>query len=163
MLAADQIGDGGFIVGAAKIGHANAVPNLPTAIDYEVVILGRRGSDGGAACTVLASQALGLPVRPAHKVLEFSRDCPCPRSPPMRRRDFVTFVARAAALWPATTLAQQSTGKVWRVAYLHPTGSLLFDVFRAEMRELGLHRGQEPCHRYQDGRGESRTLTFADE
>ena len=28
-------------------------------------------------------------------------------------------------------------GKVWRVAYLHPTGSLLFDVFRAEMRKLG--------------------------
>jgi putative tryptophan/tyrosine transport system substrate-binding protein len=55
----------------------------------------------------------------------------------MRRRDFVTFVARAAALWPGITLAQQSTGKVWRVAFLHPTGALLLDVFRAEMRKLG--------------------------
>jgi putative ABC transport system substrate-binding protein len=55
----------------------------------------------------------------------------------MRRRDFVTFIARAAALWPGITLAQQSTGKIWRVALLHPTGSFPFDVFRAEMRKLG--------------------------
>jgi putative ABC transport system substrate-binding protein len=61
----------------------------------------------------------------------------------MRRRDFVTFVGRAAAVWPGIALAQQSSGKVWRVAYLYP-GTLdnppdraLFDAFRAEMRELG--------------------------
>jgi hypothetical protein len=35
----------------------------------------------------------------------------------MRRRDFVTFVARAAAVWPGIALAQQSACKVWRVAY----------------------------------------------
>jgi hypothetical protein len=34
----------------------------------------------------------------------------------MRRRDFVTLVARAAAVWPGIALAQQSAGKVWRVA-----------------------------------------------
>jgi hypothetical protein len=39
----------------------------------------------------------------------------------MRSRDFVTFVARAAAVWPGITLAQQSAGKVWRVAYLYPS------------------------------------------
>ncbi len=39
----------------------------------------------------------------------------------MRRRDFVTFVARAAAVWPGIMLAQQSAGKEWRVAYLCPT------------------------------------------
>ena len=74
----------------------------------------------------------------------------------MRRRDFVTFVARAAALWPATTLAQQSTGKVWRVAYLHPTGSLLFDVFRAEMRKLGYIEDQNLVidHRHAEGKAE---------
>jgi putative ABC transport system substrate-binding protein len=61
----------------------------------------------------------------------------------MRRRDFVTFVGRAAVAWPGIALAQQSPGKVWRVAYLNP-GNLdnppdraLFDAFRAEMRELG--------------------------
>ena len=37
----------------------------------------------------------------------------------MRRRDFVTFVARAAAVRPGIALAQQSAGKVWRVAYLY--------------------------------------------
>ena len=35
----------------------------------------------------------------------------------MRRRDLVTFVARAAAVWPGIALAQQSADKVWRVAY----------------------------------------------
>jgi hypothetical protein len=30
----------------------------------------------------------------------------------MRSRDFVTFVARAAAVWPGIALAQQSAGKV---------------------------------------------------
>jgi hypothetical protein len=41
----------------------------------------------------------------------------------MRSRDFVTFtfVARAAAVWPGIALAQQSAGKVWRVAYLYPS------------------------------------------
>ena len=39
----------------------------------------------------------------------------------MRRRGFVTFVARAAAVWPGTAVAQQSAGKVWRVAYLYPS------------------------------------------
>ena len=38
----------------------------------------------------------------------------------MRRRDFVICVAGSAALWPGIALAQQSTGKVWRVAFLHP-------------------------------------------
>jgi putative ABC transport system substrate-binding protein len=66
----------------------------------------------------------------------------------MRRRDFVTLVARAAALWPGIGFAQQSAGKVWRVAYLNP-GNLnnppdraLFDAFRAEMRELGYIEGK---------------------
>jgi putative tryptophan/tyrosine transport system substrate-binding protein len=66
----------------------------------------------------------------------------------MRRRDFVTFVARGAAVWPVIALAQQSAGKTWRVAYLYP-GTLdnppdraLFDAFRAEMRELGYIEGK---------------------
>jgi hypothetical protein len=35
----------------------------------------------------------------------------------MRRRDLVTFVARAAAVWPGIALAQQSAGKVWGVSH----------------------------------------------
>jgi len=38
----------------------------------------------------------------------------------MRRRDLVTFVARAAAVWPGIAPAQQSAGKVWGVCrYLY--------------------------------------------
>jgi putative tryptophan/tyrosine transport system substrate-binding protein len=61
----------------------------------------------------------------------------------MRRRDFVTFVAHAAAFGPGMALAQQSAGKVWRIAYIHPetvdhpAARALFDSFRAEMRDLG--------------------------
>ena len=39
----------------------------------------------------------------------------------MRHRDLVTFVARAAAVWPGIALAQQSADKVWRVAYFYPS------------------------------------------
>jgi hypothetical protein len=39
----------------------------------------------------------------------------------MRGRDFVTFIARAAVMWPGIALAQQSAGKVWRMAYLYPS------------------------------------------
>jgi hypothetical protein len=38
----------------------------------------------------------------------------------MRRRDLVTFVARAAPVWPGIALVQQSTGKVWACPYLYP-------------------------------------------
>lgn len=61
----------------------------------------------------------------------------------MRRRAFITFVARAAGLWPGIGLAQQPAGKVWRIAYLHPetldhpAARAQFDAFRAEMRALG--------------------------
>jgi putative tryptophan/tyrosine transport system substrate-binding protein len=37
---------------------------------------------------------------------------------------------------------QRAIGKVWRVAYLHPTGSLLVDVFRGELRKLGYVEGE---------------------
>jgi putative ABC transport system substrate-binding protein len=66
----------------------------------------------------------------------------------MRRRDFVTFVGRAAVVWPGIALAQQSPGKVWRVAYLYPASlanpadRAMFDVFRAEMRALGYIEGK---------------------
>jgi len=62
----------------------------------------------------------------------------------MRRRDLL------AGLLAITTVravrAQQSSSKVWRVAYLVPgsitTDRVLFDVFRAEMRTLGYIEGK---------------------
>ena len=66
----------------------------------------------------------------------------------MKRRVFIGVIGGAAIAWPLVALAQQSAGKVWRVAYLYP-GTLdnppdraLFDAFRAEMRELGYIEGK---------------------
>jgi len=60
----------------------------------------------------------------------------------MKRREFITLIGGGAA-WPLVARAQQPSGKVWRVAYLHsgflntPADQALFDDFRAEMRALG--------------------------
>lgn len=66
----------------------------------------------------------------------------------MKRRDFFGLIGAATTACPLVALAQQSPGKVWRVAYLYP-GSLanpadraIFDNFRAEMRTLGYLEGK---------------------
>ena len=66
----------------------------------------------------------------------------------MLRRDFLWMMGGGTLAWPSLAKAQQSTSKVWRVAYLYP-GSLanpadhaVFDVFRGEMKRLGYIEGQ---------------------
>jgi putative tryptophan/tyrosine transport system substrate-binding protein len=65
----------------------------------------------------------------------------------MRRRGFITLIGGVAA-WPLLARAQQSSAKVWRVAYLspgfldNPVDRATFDVFRAAMRELGYIEGK---------------------
>jgi putative tryptophan/tyrosine transport system substrate-binding protein len=66
----------------------------------------------------------------------------------MRRRTFIELMGGAALAWPLVARAQQSLSKVWRVAYLYPgfldnpVDHATFDVFRAEMRELGYIEGK---------------------
>lgn len=66
----------------------------------------------------------------------------------MKRRNFITGMSGTAIAWPLVALAQKSSGKVWRVAFLNPASldnlpaRALFDVFREEMRELGYLEGK---------------------
>jgi putative ABC transport system substrate-binding protein len=82
----------------------------------------------------------------------------------MRRREFVTLVARAAALWPGIALAQQPAGKVWRVAYLHPetldhpAARAVFDAFGAEMRALGYIEDKNLIIDSRNGEGKAERL-----
>ncbi|MBR1254996.1 ABC transporter substrate-binding protein [Bradyrhizobium sp. AUGA SZCCT0240] len=82
----------------------------------------------------------------------------------MRRREFVTLVVRAAALWPGIALAQQPAGKVWRIAYLHPetldhpAARALFDAFRAEMRALGYIEDKNLVIDSRNGEGKAERL-----
>jgi hypothetical protein len=63
----------------------------------------------------------------------------------MLRRNFIGAIGCTAIAWPWIAIAQQSSNKVWRIADIYP-GKLdnpadraMFDVFRAELRELGLY------------------------
>jgi putative tryptophan/tyrosine transport system substrate-binding protein len=65
----------------------------------------------------------------------------------MQRRGFLTLVGSAIA-WPLAAFAQQSSAKVWRIAWLNP-GSMdspadraLFDVCRSELHKLGYVEGK---------------------
>ena len=63
----------------------------------------------------------------------------------MRRRELILILI--GATWPLVTRAQQKNSKVWRIAWITP-GSMpapdraLFDVCRAELRNLGYVEGK---------------------
>src|ERR1700720_398387 len=66
----------------------------------------------------------------------------------MRRREFISLLGGVAAAWPLPAIAQQPSGKVWRLAWLSPGfADTVFDreiieAFRAEMRDLGYVEGK---------------------
>jgi putative ABC transport system substrate-binding protein len=66
----------------------------------------------------------------------------------MERREFITLVGGAAIAGPLRAHAQQSAGKISRVAFLYPgtldnrSDSALFEVFRAGLREAGYVEGR---------------------
>src|SRR5271156_4844153 len=65
----------------------------------------------------------------------------------MQRRRFI-MLAGGAVAWPLKTFAQQSSGKIWRVAYLYPENldnpvdRNIFDAFRGELQRLGYIEGK---------------------
>ena len=63
----------------------------------------------------------------------------------MRRREFISLLGSAAAVWPLATSAQQSTS-VARIGYLHAADAFgtasYIDAFRAGLRDLGYVEGK---------------------
>ncbi|HET7804342.1 MAG TPA: ABC transporter substrate-binding protein [Pseudolabrys sp.] len=85
----------------------------------------------------------------------------------MRRREFITVVGGAAAMWPLAVGAQQ-TGKIRRVAILHdypeadPEGRLQIGAFREELSKLGWIEGRNVVFDLQSGAAEADLLrTYA--
>jgi putative tryptophan/tyrosine transport system substrate-binding protein len=66
----------------------------------------------------------------------------------MRRREFIMLLGAATVARPLVAHAQQSSGKVWRVAFLlpgawdNPADRALFDLFREELQKLGYVDGK---------------------
>jgi ABC-type uncharacterized transport system substrate-binding protein len=66
----------------------------------------------------------------------------------MRRREFIMLLGAATVARPTVAHAQQSSGKVWRVAFLlpgawdNPADQALFDLFREELQKLGYVDGK---------------------
>lgn len=85
----------------------------------------------------------------------------------MRRREFITVVGGAAAMWPLAVGAQQ-TGKIRRVAILHdypeadPEGRLQIGAFREELSKLSWIEGRNVVFDLQSGAAEADLLrTYA--
>jgi len=66
----------------------------------------------------------------------------------MRRREFIILLGGAAAGWSLPAIAQQHSGKVWRVAWLSPAfadtpvDKEINETFHAEMQRLGYVEGK---------------------
>ena len=75
----------------------------------------------------------------------------------MRRREFITLVASAAA-WPLTARAQQRT-KIPRIGILDDAP--VWDYFRQELHNLGYVEGQNIVIEYRTARGEQEQLAQA--
>src|SRR5947208_3943668 len=74
----------------------------------------------------------------------------------MQRRDFMTLVGGAAAMWPLAARAQKST-KMTRVGVLataNPRSTSFFQAFELRLRDLGYIEGQNISFEYRNAGGE---------
>src|ERR1700719_1670324 len=75
----------------------------------------------------------------------------------MRRREFITLLGGAAAVWPLAARAQQPT-KMARLGYLAPASDPhLIHALRAGLRDLGYVEGQTLAIEYRFAQGQSKT------
>ena len=79
----------------------------------------------------------------------------------MRRREFITLLGGAAALWPFAVHAQTSTGKLHRLGILQPGAppEPLVDAIRQRMQELGYSEGRNIAFEYRWAEGKLDRLT----
>jgi putative ABC transport system substrate-binding protein len=74
----------------------------------------------------------------------------------LKRRDFITLLASAAATWPLTVRAQQT--KTARLGYLAPASiPHLIEALRSGLRDLGYVEGQNLAIEYRFALGQSKT------
>jgi len=70
----------------------------------------------------------------------------------VRRRQFITLVGGSAAAWPLAALAQQPSGRVFRIGILGATSpgpaEVMLNAFRDGMRESGYVEGQNLAIEY---------------
>src|SRR5882757_11134021 len=80
----------------------------------------------------------------------------------MRRRDFITLLGSAAAMWPLVAHAQQPAGRVYRVGYLSIASrerSLRFvEAFEDGLQRLGYRVGENVTIEYRFANGEMERL-----
>jgi len=58
----------------------------------------------------------------------------------MRRREFITLVGGATAMWPLAARAQ--SGKIWRMGFIAHGHETHYDALFRGLRELGYEEGQ---------------------
>jgi putative ABC transport system substrate-binding protein len=74
----------------------------------------------------------------------------------MQRREFITLLGGAAAIWPLAARAQKS-GEIARIGYLstaNPRSMPAFQAFERRLRELGYIEGQNIDIEYRNAEGE---------
>jgi hypothetical protein len=59
----------------------------------------------------------------------------------MKRREFITLLGGAAAMWPLAAGAQQS-GKIWRMEFIARGHEPFYDALFEGLRELGYAEGR---------------------
>src|SRR5258707_10308245 len=80
----------------------------------------------------------------------------------MRRRDFITLLGGAAAVWPLAARAQQPTGRVYRIGYLWIASREqilhFIKAFEEGLRSLGYRIGENVDIEYRFADGEMERL-----
>ncbi len=73
----------------------------------------------------------------------------------MRRREFITLLGAAGAIWPLAARAQQS-GKIWRMGFIAHGHERFYDALFEGLRELGYAEGRNLIveRRFAEGRAE---------